>query len=53
MLEIGSKQLAILDTEINLPSDLVSVITCNVCRKTTNASVFLNYYAAFTLILKD
>ena len=43
--EIGPKQLAFLDTEIYLPSDIECVITSIVFRKMTNTNVFLNYYA--------
>ena len=50
--EIGPKQLALLHTEIYLPSDIECVYTTKVFRKITNTNVFLNYYAICLLIWK-
>ena len=50
--EVGPKQLALLDTETNMPSNLEWVYTSNVLRKITNTSVFhtlLCYTSSFDL----
>ena len=50
--EIEPKQLAFLDTEIHLPSDIECVYASEVFRKINNSSVLLNYYAICPRIWK-